>query len=29
VMILDLRTIYLMDAALYLMLHAVIWVGLA
>ena len=28
-MILDLRTIYLMDAALYLMLHAAIWVGLA
>lgn len=27
-MILDLRTIYLMDAALYLMLHAAIWVGL-
>ncbi len=27
-MIMDLRTIYLMDAALYLMLHAAIWVGL-
>ena len=25
---LDLRTIYLMDAALYLMLHAAIWIGL-
>lgn len=27
-MSLDLRTIYLMDAALYLMLHAAIWIGL-
>lgn len=26
---LDLRTVYLMDAALYLMLHGAIWVGLA